>query len=93
MQREIAKDGVIRLTQLDLKKVRMAVEQQIGKRVKISFNQGRQKFSVADGVIQATYPSIFVVQLFDEENKGKKQTVSYSYQDVLTKDVRLMLCN
>lgn len=81
------------MTQLDLKKVRKAVEQQIGKKVKVSFNQGRQKFGVANGVIQATYPSIFVVQLLDEENKSKKQTVSYSYQDVLTKDVRLMLCN
>ena len=43
-----------------------------------------------EGVISETYPSIFLVEV---ENKldDTVQTVSFSYTDVLTKDVQMQL--
>lgn len=82
------------MTQLDIKRIRNSVNQHIGSRVKISANKGRHKFVVAEGVIKETYPSIFLVELVGEEaEKLSNSTVSFSYQDVVTKDVRMVLCN
>ena len=72
------------MTQLDLNRVRQSIKNQIGSKIKISANRGRHKFVTAKGVITQTYPNIFLVEL---ENK----TVSFSYQDVITRDVRMML--
>jgi len=42
-------------------------------------------------VITETYPCIFLVQVKNAE-ENSYQTVSYSYTDVITKDVQLTLC-
>ncbi|MCR5625053.1 MAG: Veg family protein [Lachnospiraceae bacterium] len=78
------------MSQLDIKKVRLSVDKNIGSKVKIRCNRGRHKIDVTEGVISQTFPSIFIV---DVENKldSSIQKVSYSYTDVLTKDVRLQL--
>ena len=78
------------MSQADIRKVRLSVDKNIGNKVKIRANRGRHKIDVTEGVISKTYPSIFLVEI---ENKldDTIQTVSYSYTDVLTKDVQMQL--
>lgn len=81
------------MSQSDVMKVRRALDNHIGSKVKIRANRGRHKIDVSEGFISETYPSIFLVKV---ENKldATFQTVSYSYTDVLTKDVQMtLLCN
>lgn len=75
-----------------INQVRRAVNSHIGSKVKIHANKGRHRVDVTEGVITETYPSIFLIQVEnDMENSFK--TVSFSYSDVLTKDVRMTLCS
>ncbi len=48
---------------------------------------GRKKVTRRRGVLQNTFPAVFVVKLDQEENKIAR--VSYSYTDVLTKNIEL----
>ena len=74
------------MSQADIRKVKSSVDKNVGNRVKI----GRHKIDITEGVISETYPSIFLVEV---ENKldDTVQTVSFSYTDVLTKDVQMQL--
>lgn len=74
----------------DVYKVRREVTDNIGKRVKVRANKGRRKIAVAEGIITETYPSIFLIETDD---KSSTRTMSFSYTDVLTRDVRMMLCS
>ena len=79
------------MKQLDVNKVRRVLDDHIGSKVIVKANRGRHKYEITKGVISETYPSIFLIKLDDSENSSV-QTVSYSYTDILTKDVRLALC-
>ena len=74
------------MSQADIRKVKSSVDKNVGNRVKIRANRGRHKIDI----ISETYPSIFLVEV---ENKldDTVQTVSFSYTDVLTKDVQMQL--
>ena len=76
---------------VDVKAVRNAVYRAIRSRVVVKSNRGRHKFDVNEGVIKEVYPHIFMIELNDNEEDGSK-TVSYTYTDILTKDVQLQLC-
>ncbi|MDO5518939.1 MAG: Veg family protein [bacterium] len=78
--------------QNDLNRVRQAVVSHIGSKVKIRANKGRHKIDITEGVISETYPSIFLVRV-DNEVEETSRMVSFSYTDVLTKDVRMTLCS
>ena len=57
------------MQQKDIMNVRRAVDANIGRRVRVRANKGRHKYSVAEGVIQESYPSIFTVRInADEDN-------------------------
>ena len=78
------------MSNMDVAFVREAVESNIGKRVRIRFHAGKRKFHITEGVLSKTYPSIFLVKVGGE---GKEtQMVSYTYSDVITKEVQMMLC-
>ena len=79
------------MVQSNVSKVRNAVANQMGKKVKIRINRGRHKVDVSEGIISETYPSIFLIKIQEAENMPVR-TVSYSYTDILTKDVELILC-
>ena len=72
-------------------RVRRAVSQHVGSKVRVRSNLGRHKYDVTEGVITETYPCIFLVRVENAE-EDSFQTVSYSYTDVITKDVQLTLC-
>ncbi len=75
----------------DVNKVRNAVMSQMGKKVKVRINRGRHKVDETIGIISETYPSIFLITIQDTKDMPAR-TISYSYADVLTKDVELILC-
>ncbi|NLZ83614.1 MAG: hypothetical protein GX915_08115 [Clostridiales bacterium] len=79
------------MKQNDVNKVRNAVMNQMGKRVKVRINRGRHRIDEAEGVISETYPNIFLIKI-QETNNMPVRTMSYSYTDILTKDVQLILC-
>ena len=70
--------------------VRRAVAKNGGSRVTVKSNLGRHKYDVTEGIITETYPCIFLVEIKNEA-EDSYQTVSYSYTDVITKDVQLKL--
>lgn len=79
------------MKQNDVNKVRNAVMKQMGKKVKVRINRGRHKIDETEGIISETYPSIFLIKI-QETKDMPVRTLSYSYTDVLTKDVELILC-
>ncbi len=79
------------MQQKDIMNVRRAVNANVGRKVRVKANKGRHKYTISEGVILGSYPSIFTVQL-SSEGEATSRLVSYSYTDVLTKDVQLVLC-
>lgn len=55
-----------------------------GKKISMSVNRGRKRIESYEGVLEKIYPSVFTVDIFKPDNKGKQ---SYSYSDVLCGDV------
>ncbi|GGA70853.1 biofilm formation stimulator Veg [Ornithinibacillus halotolerans] len=67
--------------------IKQGLEGQIGKRLTLKANGGRRKTIERTGVLAETYPSVFIVELDQDENAFER--VSYSYADVLTETVEL----
>lgn len=61
----------------------------IGERVLLRANGGRRRTIERTGVLEETYPSVFVVKLDPPDGSFKR--VSYSYADLLTETVELMV--
>lgn len=74
----------------DIFQVKKEIDRYVGSKVRIRANKGRKKIVIKEGVIQSTYPSIFVVSL-DNKSHSNERVVSYSYTDVLTHTVELSL--
>ena len=72
----------------DFDKVRASVQQQCGSRVMIQLDRGRNKVDVQEGVIQEAYPSVFTILVEDTDD----QLLSFSYTDIITKEIRMKLC-
>ena len=79
------------MEQAQISKVRASVHQQCGNRVKIQLDRGRNKVDIQEGVIQKAYPSVFTI-LVDDEQDNAPQLLSFSYTDIITKDMRMKLC-
>lgn len=79
------------MTNVSVGSVRRAVANHVGSKVRVRSNLGRHKYDVTEGVITETYPCIFLVRIENAE-EDSYQTVSYSYTDVITRDVQLTLC-
>ena len=79
------------MEQAQISKVRASVHQQCGNRVKIQLDRGRNKVDIQEGVIQKAYPSVFTI-LVDDEQDSAPQLLSFSYTDIITKDIRMKLC-
>ena len=70
-----------------LAEIKGNLENYLGYRILLKANRGRQKTVVREGILEKTYPNIFIVRL--DEDKYPVKRVSYSYADVLTKTVQL----
>jgi uncharacterized protein Veg len=71
-------------TLADIKK---ALDSNLGRRLTLKASGGRRKTIERCGILAETYPSVFVIELDQEENAFER--VSYSYADVLTETVQL----
>lgn len=80
------------MEQAQISKVRASVHWQRGNRVKIQLDRGRNKVDIQEGVIQGAYPSVFTVLVDDEREENPPQLLSFSYTDIITKDIRMKLC-
>lgn len=70
-----------------IKDIKCALDERVGKRLSLKANGGRRKTIQRVGVLEETYPSVFIVRLDKESNAYER--VSYSYTDVLTDSVEL----
>ncbi len=75
-------------TLIDIKR---ALDANVGKRITVKANSGRRKMTERSGLLEKTYPSVFTVKLDEQQNAFER--VSYSYTDVLTETIELMLCD
>ncbi len=73
-----------------LLRARRAVESNIGEKVRLKANRGRQKSYIKEGIIDDTYGNVFTVRV-DVDTKAV-QTLSYTYSDLLTSNVELVVC-
>lgn len=65
------------------------ISSNMGKRVVVRENHGRNKTDVAEGIIEEMHPHVFCVRV-DGDLPETAKKVSYSYTDVLIKDVELV---
>ncbi|SFB10583.1 Uncharacterized protein Veg [Acetitomaculum ruminis DSM 5522] len=80
------------MKQEDIAKVRNSVGQQLGSKVMIKLDKGRHRVDVQTGVIKAAYPNIFTIEVESGPDNEAPRVLSFSYKDVITRDVRMMLC-
>lgn len=66
--------------------IKKELENHIGKKVIVRANKGRKKIVTRKGILKATYPSLFVLEVFNGE---EVVTASYTYSDVLTSTVQV----
>ncbi|MCQ6281862.1 biofilm formation stimulator Veg [Bacillus sp. EB600] len=67
--------------------IKLSLDSNLGKRLLLKANGGRRKTIERSGVLAETYPSVFVIELDQDENAFER--VSYSYADVLTETVQI----
>lgn len=78
--------------QNELVKIKAGIADNVGNKVRLKSKQGRKQIVIRDGVIENTYPSIFTVKLdIQNDVPTSDRRVSYSYADVLTKSVELII--
>jgi len=70
-----------------LAEIKKDLDSNLGKRLVLRANGGRRKTIERSGILAETYPSVFVVELDQDENAFER--VSYSYADILTKTVQI----
>ena len=87
--------GVLGLMiQNDLVRIKSNLADNVGHKVKLTAKKGRKQVVTRQGVIENTYPSIFTIKLdVPDDLLAAERRVSYSYTDVLTKTVELIICD
>ncbi|MCQ2482267.1 MAG: Veg family protein [Clostridia bacterium] len=62
----------------------------IGHRIRLTSNGGRKRLIVNDGIVDGCYDNFFNVKCLKKDGKTY-ELVSFSYIDVLTKNVRVVV--
>ncbi len=70
--------------------IRKELEGCVGKKVILKANKGRKKTIVREGILESAYPSLFVVKVSNQYDSVRR--VSYTYSDVLTSTVEVIIC-
>ena len=74
-----------------LSAIKKNIDEHIGEKVVLKANSGRRKIMKREGILEKTYPNIFVIRV--EGSDRTSRTVSYSYSDILTQTVQLEFIN
>lgn len=64
-----------------LEQIKLNLDACVGKKIRLKANKGRKKVVEAEGILENTYPNIFVIRL-DKSSAIKR--LSYTYADILT---------
>lgn len=72
-----------------LLEIKRSLDAHLGQKITLRANGGRRKTVERTGVLEETYPSVFIVKLDQDQQTFKR--VSYSYADVLTETVEIMV--
>ncbi|MCF6094707.1 Veg family protein [Microaerobacter geothermalis] len=72
---------------LDIKR---SLDAHKGEKIILRANGGRRKTIERTGVLEETYPSVFIIKLDQDQHSFER--VSYSYADILTDTVELTVC-
>lgn len=67
---------------MTIQKIRNQISEMAGKKVLAKIDIGRNKYEYIEGTVSGIYPFLFTI-------KTKSETKSYSYADVLTKNIIL----
>jgi uncharacterized protein Veg len=70
-----------------LSEIKLELDGYIGQKIHLKANSGRRKTIERTGILEETYPSVFIVKLDEDQHSFKR--VSYSYADILTESVEL----
>ncbi|NLM04988.1 MAG: Veg protein [Clostridiales bacterium] len=86
----MVKEGDSLANQSTLDEIRKNIEEYIGQEVTLRANKGRRKIMVRKGVLENTYPSVFIVKINGDYDNAARR-VSYSYSDILTETVEITI--
>ncbi|WP_300410179.1 Veg family protein [Lagierella sp.] len=75
---------------MSLEVLKNQVEENIGKRVVVKADKGRNKIITKTGVIENVFPSLFTIKITNDFEQ--ERTISFTYSDLLTSTVKLQLC-
>jgi len=75
-----------------LQEIRKNIEEYVGQKIVLKANKGRKRTVTREGILENTYPSIFVVRI-DGQFGDHVRRVSYSYSDILTETVEITVCS
>lgn len=67
--------------------IKHQLDEHLGQSLTVVAQAGRKKVTRRKGILKETFPSVFVVDLDQEENNFER--VSYSYTDLLTQTITL----
>ena len=81
----------MRKTGLSIDAIREKIHELVGKNIYMEVCRGRKQIKKYNGVVENTFPSVFVVRLTDGGNVV--DSLSYSYSDVLCGDVVIEAVN
>jgi len=70
-----------------LLEIKKCLDAHVGRQITLRANGGRRKTIERTGVLEETYPSVFIVKLDQDQHSFKR--VSYSYADILTETVEV----
>jgi uncharacterized protein Veg len=75
----------MRKSGLTIEVIKNKIDELVGKSIYMEVCRGRKQVKKYNGVVEHTFPSVFVVRLTDGNNVIN--SLSYSYSDVLCGDV------
>lgn len=76
---------------MTISEIKEGLSSYVGHRVMLKASKSRKRVVIKEGVIEGAYPSIFVIEV-EEENKSPRK-MSFCYSDLLTRNVELTLCD
>ncbi len=74
-----------------IEEIKESLSSYIGRRVHVTVKKGRKMRFARRGVLEHVYPNIFVVLLDRKGDEDSERRVSFSYADVLTRTVEIVV--
>lgn len=74
----------------DLERMKESLDNIVGQEIQLTLRRGRKRAIVRKGIIEKTYPNIFIIKLHAvRDSQVHERRISYSYADVLTKAIEI----